>query len=351
MLDGPEGSQSVRAIHAHERATMFVGDCRQAMANAIAPGSVHCVVTSPPYWGLRDYGIEPSDWEDGERCVFGLESTIEGYIAHTLEIFRGLDRVLRPDGVIWWNIGDTFARSGKGGNPVGSIHQKRDTSKGSLTVRNRVTRVPFADGNKLLIPHRVAIALQSAGWVVREDVVWDKPAPMPISVNGVRWVRCRVKVQSQTKGRQNGALYQGRSRDMSNGVYLGSAVYEDCPGCPKCELTGGYVLRRGRWRPTTSHETVLMVTRPGMYFCDAQAAAEQAVGGPPGNRRHKHADAYDGGDEKHRIKAGLCNVVATETRNPRSVWRASGTMYRLREDITEEQRKIVMQRIASVDCR
>jgi len=70
--------------------TLYVADCREAMA-AMPERSVHCVVSSPPYWGLRDYGIPPVDWQDGDRCVFGLEKTIAAYIRHTI------DPLLDPD--------------------------------------------------------------------------------------------------------------------------------------------------------------------------------------------------------------------------------------------------------------
>lgn len=327
----------MRTFHAHPRSTVYVGDCRDAMRDQLAPNSVHCVVTSPPYWGLRDYGLPPVEWEDGERCVFGLEETVEGYVRHTLEIFRGLDRVLREDGVIWWNIGDTFA-TGKVSmnNPGGgdtSLHN-RHKDAGALVGGACPNRMPqsISPGNKCLIPYRVAIALQDAGWVIREDIVWSKPSPMPISVDGVRWTRCRVKVgrektnwKAVPKGWDTGV---GAHDDIAHGRYsvaekreATTAVFAPCPGCDKCRATDGWILRRGRWRTTTSHEAILMITRPGSYFCDASAAAESAVGGSPGNATHKHATAYANGDEKHRIKAGLCDVGAVETRNPRSVWR------------------------------
>ena len=318
----------MQRVDLHSRAYTFVGDCRQPMREEIAPGSVHCVVTSPPYWGLRDYGIPPVEWEDGERCVFGLESTVEGYVRHTLEIFEGLGRVLRDDGVIWWNIGDTFA-TGAGGakNPGSQVGAPRGGSEGKhMTVgdfpASQPNRMPqsVGDGNKLLIPYRVAIALQSAGWVVREDVIWSKPSPMPISVNGVRWELCRVKVSNgATTGVTKQGLHENRQIAGFNERYNGhGAQWTNCPGCPKCESTGGWILRRGRWRPTTSHEVVLMVTKPGGYHCDAQAAAEAST--YSGHQRSELRGAFTGSKGEPLPGREPFRAV-TETRNPRSVWR------------------------------
>lgn len=91
--------------------TLMHGDCRAAFLAAPA-GSVHTIVTSPPYWGgVRDYGIGPSKWADGWEGCFGNEPTVEQYVAHTLEVFDALGHALREDGVIWWNIGSTYARN------------------------------------------------------------------------------------------------------------------------------------------------------------------------------------------------------------------------------------------------
>jgi len=156
--------------------TLYVADCREAMA-AMPERSVHCVVSSPPYWGLRDYGIPPVDWQDGDRCVFGLEKTIAAYIRHTIEIFDGLRRVLRDDGVIWWNVGDSYSSGSR------SSYDRNAPNKGQNHVGERRPCGEIS-GQKLLIPHRVAIALQDAGWCVRQDNVWAKRSPMPESVSG-----------------------------------------------------------------------------------------------------------------------------------------------------------------------
>jgi DNA modification methylase len=99
---------------------ILTGDCRVLLRDLPAE-SINCVVTSPPYWNLRDYKIEPLLWEDGWRGVHGLEPTIELYVRHSIEIFREIRRVLRSDGTLWLNLGDSYASGGRGGSPLHGI--------------------------------------------------------------------------------------------------------------------------------------------------------------------------------------------------------------------------------------
>lgn len=123
---------------------ILTGDVRQRLAD-IPDGSVRCCVTSPPYWGLRDYG------NDGQ---IGLEQTPEAYVAEMVEVFREVRRTLTDDGSLWLNLGDSYAN----GN-------------GLLKPKDLVG-----------IPWRVAFALQADGWWLRQDIIWHKPNPMPESV-------------------------------------------------------------------------------------------------------------------------------------------------------------------------
>ncbi len=166
--------------------TLHVGDCLEVL-RTLTSRSVQCCVTSPPYFGLRDYGC------DGQ---IGLESTPEEYVSRLVEVFKEVRRVLHDDGTLWLNLGDSYAGSGKGGNPE---QGKQATNKGSQTVGvlygtgktareaavTNVTRKTF-DGIKakdlIGIPWRVAFALQSDGWHLRQDIIWHKPNPMPESV-------------------------------------------------------------------------------------------------------------------------------------------------------------------------
>lgn len=142
--------------------------------------SVNCCVTSPPYWGLRDYGV------DGQ---LGLEPTPEEYTVKMVEVFREVKRVLRKDGTLWLNLGDSYASniSNNGGYSDKSTLAgfSRPDTKGRLANESGKT-VKLAHGlkpkNLVGIPWRVAFALQKDGWYLRSDIIWAKPNPMPESV-------------------------------------------------------------------------------------------------------------------------------------------------------------------------
>ncbi|WP_233274405.1 DNA-methyltransferase [Natrinema thermotolerans] len=124
--------------------------------------SVHCAMTSPPYFGLRDYG------EDGQ---IGLEDSLNEYIDALVEVGDELRRVLRSDGSWWLNLGDSY------GSKPGWGSQSDDVGGHDAAVDH--SRSGFQRKSKMLVPHRVAIALQESGWIVRSDAVWSKPNPMP----------------------------------------------------------------------------------------------------------------------------------------------------------------------------
>lgn len=160
---------------------IITGDSRATLAT-MPDCSVHCVVTSPPYWGLRDYGV------DGQM---GLEKSPAEFVAGMVAVFREVRRVLRNDGTAWVNVGDSYAGSGKGGNPPDSPHQA--TNAGSIvgqTARDAArTMLAGMDRNGGLkpkdlcgVPWRLALALQDDGWYLRQDIIWAKPNPMPESV-------------------------------------------------------------------------------------------------------------------------------------------------------------------------
>lgn len=148
-------------------------DCREAMRQFIAPKSVHTVVTSPPYFGLRDYGC------DGQ---IGLEPTPDEFVAALVEVFREVRRVLRDDGTVWLNLGDSYATTGgsrNGHNRKSGLQGGQDTQAAGQMAR----RSSGANAKQLLgIPWRVAFALQADGWYLRQDIIWHKPNPMPESV-------------------------------------------------------------------------------------------------------------------------------------------------------------------------
>ena len=148
------------------------GDCRETMRRWAADGvKVQTCVTSPPYFGLRDYGHEGQ---------IGLEQTPDQYIAAMVEVFRCVRDVLADDGTLWLNIGDSYAGSGKGpaGN-LGKTNNERD-----MTHIKASALVPEGCKNKDLIgiPWMLAFALRADGWYLRQDIIWHKPNPMPESV-------------------------------------------------------------------------------------------------------------------------------------------------------------------------
>jgi DNA modification methylase len=159
---------------------IFVGDCKLGLIELDAK-SVNCCVTSHPYYGLRDYG------NDGQ---IGLEETPELYVAKLVELFREVRRVLRDDGTLWLNLGDSYAGSGKGSNPDGTIHPaclngKQGTHKGTIEgikKPQKAKEINLKPKDLIGIPWMVAFALRADGWYLRQDIIWHKPNPMPESV-------------------------------------------------------------------------------------------------------------------------------------------------------------------------
>lgn len=153
-------------------AVIYHGDCRDVL-RALPDQSVNCCVTSPPYFGLRDYNVEGQ---------IGLEPTPEEYVAQMVAVFREVRRVLRNDGTCWLNLGDSYA----GGNSRGesAMSKKQSTNNGTHFLNGKASSIPANLKPKDLIgiPWRVAFALQADGWWLRQDIIWAKPNPMPESV-------------------------------------------------------------------------------------------------------------------------------------------------------------------------
>ena len=163
-----------------------------AKLKELADKSVNCVVTSPPYWGLRDYGLEPQVWGDGWCGSLGLEPTPEMFVEHVVEVFREVWRALRDDGTLWLNLGDTYSAGKPRDNDTLSDKSNPMNNRNAQSFRR--DRRPREDdphktapglGPKQLIgiPWRVAFALQADGWILRQDIIWSKPNPMPESVS------------------------------------------------------------------------------------------------------------------------------------------------------------------------
>ena len=144
---------------------LYQGDALETLKQ-MEDESINCCVTSPPYWGLRDYGC------DGQ---IGLEKTPEEYVSKMVEVFREVKRVLRKDGTLWLNLSDSYAGSGKG---IGSNHGKAVFTDENIR-KTDWRQLNMKPKDLVGIPWRVAFALQADGWWLRSDIIWKKGNPMP----------------------------------------------------------------------------------------------------------------------------------------------------------------------------
>ncbi len=165
-------------------APILIGDCRDVL-RTLPDESVHCVVTSPPYFGLRDYGVAGQ---------IGLEATPAAFVEEMVAVFREVRRVLRSDGTVWLNLGDSYASAS--GNKTITAQTAYSTGRAGGDARAPAKKtlsyesqsVGFKNYGALKqkdlvgIPWRVAFALQADGWYLRQDIIWSKPNPMPESV-------------------------------------------------------------------------------------------------------------------------------------------------------------------------
>ena len=226
---------------------LHLGDCLDVL-KTMPDNSVHCCVTSPPYWGLRDYGHD---------AQIGLEDTPEAYVARMVEVFREVRRVLREDGTCWLNLGDSYNSVGSGKNPGGfqGALMRKDMSRNAAYPRHDVKQVFSGLKPKDLvgIPWRVAFALQSDGWWLRQDIIWHKPNPMPESVTD-RCTKSHEYVFLLTKTKQyfydaeavkDPAIYAGDNRGARSDSRRGT----------KCNsmsgITSMFRNKRSVWTITT----------------------------------------------------------------------------------------------------
>ena len=224
-----------------------VGDAREALRD-LPDGSVHCVVTSPPYWGLRAYKGDPG--------MIGMEPTFDEHLENLVSVFREVRRVLRDDGTLWLNYGDAYAAA------RGGTHMPAETLAGGVggytedgerTNRNRddgysprrdAQRMGYKHKDLMMMPARVALALQADGWWLRSEVVWHKPNPMPESVTD---------------------------------------------------------------RPTSAHEKLYLLTPSARYFYDAEAVRTEEVlpGDSDRRKRRQKWDNKSAPDRGQPTKAGI----------------------------------------------
>ncbi len=294
-------------------------------------GSVQCSVCSPPYWQLRQYkGVSPTRWGDGLECCLGLEPTPEAFIGHLMEVFDGVRRVLRDDGVCFVNIGDSYSSHGAGADG------KELAYMGDEIKKRLARKAPdgLKPGDKCGIPERLALAMQAAGWYWRDTIIWSKKSPMPSSQNGWRWTKCRVHIAEGNRDsstRKGGVEWQESHAGFDARWYGGeSSQWSDCPGCPKCSPNNGLVLRYGRFRTTLAHEPVFMFAKSERYFSDAQASKEKYAS----ETENRYLYGFTTTAGKTGAADAMCSMSVKQTkqkdgqerfrlgtgRNPRSVW-------------------------------
>jgi DNA modification methylase len=230
---------------------VLIGDVRERL-KGLPDESLHCVVTSPPYFGLRDYGMAGQ---------IGLEETPDAFVAEMVAVFREVRRVLRKDGTLWLNLGDSYFNTApdSGGKCVLPGAGKAMTESRYHSSKRDFAGTGLKPKDMIGIPWRVAFALQADGWWLRQDIIWHKPNPMPESVTD----RC-----------------------------------------------------------TKAHEYLFLLAKSKSYYYDAGAISEATIYPEgPGNKTQKYTTAYlETGDERLRTKAGLVNIGPRESRNKRSVW-------------------------------
>ncbi len=336
-------------------AEIITGDCLDVL-KTLPNESIHCCVTSPPYWGLRDYGIPPSIWggdpacehewgdeisvnatnhttkarwnhtrngrdelqptekrvswlrtevKQGQFCqhcgawagAFGLEPTYQLYVEHSVEVFREVRRVMRPDATLWLNLGDSYCSGGRATWRSGASENKGQDVLNDMPRPAQPTDLKPKD--LIGIPWRVAFALQADGWYLRQDIIWSKPNPMPESVTD----RC-------TKAHEYLFLLS-----KSEQYYFDQeAILEPCSPNTHARLSQDAQSEIGSER-TRQARTIKMPdgwdTGPGAHGSfhrdgrekGATRAAVARRGG--GNRSHRGAEAYESGVEEHRTKGGL----------------------------------------------
>ena len=150
---------------------ILAGDCRTVLAQ-LPEKSVNCCVTSPPYFNLRDYGKEGQ---------IGLETSLAEYIEELVKVFEEVHRVLRDDGTLWLSLGDSYNNFRTQMGPGQGFHDRNLRGKPSPESKGR-GQSGFKEKDLMMVPARVAIALQERGWYLRSDIIWQKPNPMPESI-------------------------------------------------------------------------------------------------------------------------------------------------------------------------
>jgi DNA modification methylase len=272
----------------------------------MAPASVHCVVCSPPYWQLRAYGTPHQVWPDGWVGELGQEPDVDLYVAHLVDVFLAVRRVLRDDGTLWVNLAGCFWNDAGGQNGAqGTISPKAIVANGQQGRTRKSGHPVYKALDYVDVPGLTARALQADGWLWRSDVALVKSAPMPESVSGTHWTRCRVKTAPGPTPRLgdpgDGGGYPAHGHGAAGGPMGGTAEWADCSGCRRCAKTDGLVLRRGSGRPTRAWERLLVFAKKPGYFYDCEAVREPAQYGRREWNGQRPHDIYDAATQGERL--------------------------------------------------
>ncbi len=318
---------------------IITGDCRAVLRDlAQGGGKVQCVVTSPPYWGLRDYGVAGQ---------LGLEPTIEEYLGHMVEVFRLARDLLADDGTLWLNIGDSYAGSGRGGNPTeetSTLEGGQSSQRASMVKRG--SRLPAGlhenarqagsigrawvaatDGLKqkdlCMIPARLALALQADGWYLRQDIIWHKPNPMPESVTD-RCTKSHEYIFLLSKSARyyyNADAIKEKASENTNPRRAGNG-YKTPDGWDTSKGSGGHgsFHKEGREKGTTGYKQKTSSWK-GSEFNKGKTADHQ-----PG-RSQKNRKYDPGAGNKNNESFDAAMAIMPENRNKRSVWTVATQPY------------------------
>jgi DNA modification methylase len=257
-------------------ARLFQGDAREVL-RGLPEASVHVAIYSPPYWQLRSY-LKTGD--PAKALELGQEERIDDYIEHQVDAAWEARRVLRDDGTLWIVCGDKHVDDRKWGGKSGGKASAGLEDDGVGVQRRRV-KTGLAEGNLAGIPYRLALALQSDGWFWRSIVTWEKKTCMPSSQFGWHWAPHRVKLKTSERaaaGTKHADAHWKPQGSRNGRDFDSGAKWAACPGCKACLPNGGLVLRKGKWRPTTSHETILMFSKSAEYYGDGEGVREEDAG-------------------------------------------------------------------------
>jgi hypothetical protein len=330
-------------------------------------------------WGHRDATTTAGKGALCARCgawlgELGSEPTVERYIADLVFVFDAVRRVLRRDGLCWVNLAGSYFNNPGGQN--GGVNNGLDYGAGRISPKvmeanrqaGRQDRIGAAGAGYWLKPlDRVdtpglfAHAMQERGWYWRADIALIKVNPLPESVQGWRFERCRVRVSEgdQSPGtaqRKVSAVRAGEHGNRDVGSFESTAAraeWTDCPGCDKCSKTDGLILRRGNGRPTRAWERFLVFAKaPGAYF-DSEAVREPMA---PASMQRISQDVAaqegswraNGGAKTNGAMKAVGDPSAGRNLRDWQFWPGS-EMVRLRSDLTPEQRASVLRRIADAD--